>query len=141
MTLSTRMSRSLAAAVALMALLVTQSPARAEPLTPMAGGGCNPGSSSGWKISACISDDGVKVYADIYIDAMGPYSSCYVQWRIRDGSTTLYVKDSGHLACHTGHYLNINAPRVAGHWYINIAGVYINGSSTGVVSAVSPASY
>ena len=116
------------------ALAMSPSPAAA------AGGGCIDAVGNGWNVGVCSADDGVTVFADIYVNARGSLgSSCYIERYIArySGSGTFEGAFSLRTdGCAAGHHSAITTPKLSGKLYRQYARVVVNGST--VNSGFSP---
>ena len=99
----------------------------AAPAANAAGGGCITNSQGSWNVGVCSSDNGVRVFGDLYINRRGSLGSrCTVSYELEDMSTDRIVARSGPQTCFLGRHPEISAPKQPGHEYINIARVKVN---------------
>ncbi|GAB1819094.1 hypothetical protein [Herbidospora sp. RD11066] len=122
--------RAMAAAsiATLLATALPSSPAAA------AGGGCATKTGSGWNIGICTADNGVTVFADLYVNARGSIgSTCQILRWIRRFSSSgaqeniIYPSNGKTEACTVGYKPAITAPMVSGKRYRQYASVWVNG--------------
>jgi hypothetical protein len=128
-------ARMKAAAVALAltvaAVLLVATPASAS------GGGCATKSNNGFVASACSSDNGTRLWADVYVDQVNParLTGCYVYSYVVDGFNG-YVGYKRWYPCAVGHYGPSSQDGVHGHWYTHHVELWAN--SQQYLHAVAP---
>jgi hypothetical protein len=120
-----RLARIAAMAGAALALTVAAG-VLAPTMASAAGGGCTTNSQNGWNIGACQSDDGVHVYADLYVNWQGNLgSSCKIRSEVIDYNTNQNW-DFIYYSCSVGRHGPGSVPKVAGHSYRNCVDVFLN---------------
>lgn len=122
-----RLVRALVVVVSVAGVLIA---ARAMPAAA-AGGGCSQSPThSGWQIAVCSSDDGIRVFGNIYINRQGSgVGSCQVEYRLWDVYNVEPVGFwSSYQSCNLGIHPAIYADKKPGIAYRNIAILHINGT-------------
>ncbi|MFG2052369.1 hypothetical protein ACGFIW_33670 [Micromonospora sp. NPDC048935] len=111
------MGKRVNAAIALTSL-VTTAGLIGRPSSAMAsGGGCIDYSKNGWNVGVCSSDNGSRVYGDIYVNARGSLgSSCYITFYINKSGGGL-ASNVRHDGCYSGHHSATSAPMSSGCYY------------------------
>lgn len=110
--------------VGLLAAPVATAAVATEQAGPMAEGGCGPQKDQypvpggrAWRANACSSDDGVRVYADGYVQVVGSIvAGCQVRIAVID-LTTGYLVAQRADSCYAGHHPAVPATKVPGHEY------------------------
>jgi hypothetical protein len=100
------------------------------------GGGCEDHISNGWNIGVCSSDNGTRVYGDIYVNTRGSLGSvCRIEFYIKDSADS--TKASRIDGCYLGHHSPISATMNSG-CYRTESLVFVNGAIKG--GGISPQS-
>jgi hypothetical protein len=122
-----RLVRKLCIGGAVTSMLTVAMVTGAAPAANAAEGGCNTNSQGSWNVGVCSSDNGVRVFGDVYINRRGSLGSrCTVSYELEDLSTDRIVARSGNQSCFLGRHPAISAPKQPGHAYINTARVKVN---------------
>ncbi|SCF46438.1 hypothetical protein [Micromonospora mirobrigensis] len=100
-------------------LAITPSPAMAY------GGGCTDYSRNGWNVGVCSSDNGIRVYGDIYVNTRGSLGGrcSIVMGLFKSGGSLVASRTDG---CYSGHHSPISAP-MSGGCYYNSFSVNVDG--------------
>lgn len=93
-----------------------------------AGGGCSTTTQNGWRVATCSSDNGVRVYGDVYIEKQGSLGSLcqltyYLEQWTAAGWSKIYVATEH---CNIGHHPALSTGKAAGVKYRNHSYIYVN---------------
>lgn len=111
---------------ALAAVTVTAGVAVSPLSASASGGGCIDYIKNGWNIGVCSSDNGTKLFGDMYVNTRGSLgSTCYIYIELIQVSGNV-GKGNRTDGCSSGHHPALSAT-MTGHTYYTRAKVVVNG--------------